>query len=219
MYILRSNLYRYCVVTNESVEEWNTIIQNTMNDNPIQTYLSNDSYDSVDDPHGFLESTLRNTEILNQLNSYEIPKHILQLKGDICLLMRNVAPDEGLTRNTRLRIISLGNKTVRVQKLINNHEYTIHRITFKHKLSFGRSFTMLRNQLPLTLAYAITINKSQGQEFNEVLLDLRTPCFSHGHLYVGLSRIRRPQDIQIYATEEQIINGRLQRHRRVLGPL
>lgn len=181
------------------------MIQDSMNTNNSRTYLSRDSYDSVDDLHGYLHETLRNPEILNSLNWNDVPKHELHLKtGDICLLMRNIAPDEGLTRNTRVRIIALYDNTVRVKKVSNGKEYTIHRITFKHKLPFGRSFEMLRHQLPLQLAYAMTINKSQGQEFQRVLLDLRTPCFSHGHLYVALSRIRRPRDILILADAEQI---------------
>ena len=35
----------------------------------------------------------------------------------------------------------------------------------------------------------MTINKSQGQSFDMVLVDLTTDNFSHGHLYVALSRI------------------------------
>ena len=34
----------------------------------------------------------------------------------------------------------------------------------------------------------MTVNKIQGQSLKNVGLDLRTPVFSHGQLYVGLSR-------------------------------
>jgi len=34
----------------------------------------------------------------------------------------------------------------------------------------------------------MTINKSQGQSVEHVGVDLRTPVFSHGQLYVALSR-------------------------------
>ena len=46
-----------------------------------------------------------------------------------------------------------------------------------------------------------------GQELNTCLLDLRTPPFAHGHLYVALSRIRRYDDIAIFSNEENVQNG------------
>ena len=45
-----------------------------------------------------------------------------------------------------------------------------------------------RRQFPVRLAFAMTVNKSQGQSLKHVGLDLQSPVFSHGQLYVGLSR-------------------------------
>lgn len=43
-------------------------------------------------------------------------------------------------------------------------------------------------QIPLKLAWAMTIHKSQGLTFNKINIDLGRGAFEHGQLYVALSR-------------------------------
>src|SRR5690606_8763146 len=64
------------------------------------------------------------------------------------------------------------------------------------------SFEVMRTQFPLRLAYCMTYNKSQGQELQAVLVDLRNPPFTHGHLYVALSRVRHRDGIAGYVPDE-----------------
>ena len=55
----------------------------------------------------------------------------------------------------------------------------------------------------------MTINKSQGQSFDALGIYFRKPLFSHGQLYVSLSRCRNPNNIFIKNdsdNKEEIVN-------------
>ena len=43
-------------------------------------------------------------------------------------------------------------------------------------------------QFPVSLCFAMTINKSQGHTFKAVGVDMTDESFTHGMLYVALSR-------------------------------
>ena len=52
-----------------------------------------------------------------------------------------------------------------------------------------------RIQFPIRAAFAMTINKAQGATLNTVGIYLNDPVFSHGQLYVALSRVASQSDI------------------------
>ncbi|GBN29417.1 hypothetical protein AVEN_79521-1 [Araneus ventricosus] len=69
-------------------------------------------------------------------------------------------------------------------------------------------FILKRRQFPLIPAYAMTINKSQGQTFDHVGIYFDEPVFSHGPLYVALSRSRNRNHVKTY-TKTSEVQGKL----------
>ena len=49
----------------------------------------------------------------------------------------------------------------------------------------------------MRLAYAVTTNKSQGQTLQRAGLWLPSPLFTHGQLYVAMSRVGHPSNIKV----------------------
>lgn len=54
-----------------------------------------------------------------------------------------------------------------------------------------------KTQFPLRLCFAMTINKAQSQTLDFVGIYLREPIFSHGQLYVALSRTKSSKYVKI----------------------
>jgi len=63
------------------------------------------------------------------------------------------------------------------------------------------NFKFWRRQFPVRLAFAMTINKAQGQSVKFVGLDLRVPVFAHGQLYVALSRATSHSRVKVLLKE------------------
>ncbi|XP_064122506.1 uncharacterized protein LOC135226727 [Macrobrachium nipponense] len=61
-------------------------------------------------------------------------------------------------------------------------------------------------QLPISLAFTMTINNAQGQCLRVAGINLKQTCFSHGQLYVAWSRVGSPERLFILSPEGKIKN-------------
>ena len=161
-----------------------------------QEFLSADSVEDEDSVH----QNLYPIEFLNTLTPSGTPPHKLILKvGVPIMLLRNISPIEGLCNGTRLIVRRFQQHVIDAEILTGSH---IGKRVFIPRIKITPSdirlpFQLVRRQFPVCLAFAMTINKAQGQTIPHMGLDLRNPVFAHGQLYVALSRVQSKNNIII----------------------
>ena len=146
-------------------------------------------------------------EFLNWLTLSGLAPHKLTLKeGMPVMLMRNMDPSAGLANGTRLIIRGMRRTVPDVEVVGGAHAGTrcfLPRIDMspsEHNLPF----TLTRRQFPVRPAFAMTINKAQGQTLERVGVYLPCSVFSHGQLYVAASRVGASDRIKFLVQDGRV---------------
>ena len=188
----------------EATEINHRLLDDLLPDGPSYTfYSSNEVRNSEGYEHDWTE------EYLAGVSDAGLPPHEIRLKvGAPIIAMRNIT--KGVVNGTRMIVtwVDPSLKLIRAKILSESGTrprevlITLHRCTIQNG-----AFTHERTQLPIRLAYALTINKAQGLTLKRVGLFLDKDVFAHGQVYVGMSRCGDPDNLFVYGNLDA--NGEL----------
>jgi ATP-dependent exoDNAse (exonuclease V) alpha subunit len=126
-------------------------------------------------------------------NAHPADDTLILKKGAQVMLLKN-DPDKRWVNGTLGRVTRIRKDIITVK--IGKHSYPVERATWEVRefrydakkqtveADTAGSFT----QFPIRPAWAMTIHKSQGRTFDQVIIDLGSGAFAHGQTYVALSR-------------------------------
>ena len=143
-------------------------------------------------------------EFLNSLSFSGVPPHELPLQvGSPIILLRNMAG--GLANGTRMIVTKLMPHVIEAEVATGpkaGERVCIPRLSITPSDVENMPFTLRRRQYPVRAAFAMTVNKSQGQTLKRVGIYLPKSVFSHGQLYVAMSRVGSKEGVCVL-----VLNG------------
>jgi ATP-dependent DNA helicase PIF1 len=125
-----------------------------------------------------------------------MPKLYLKKNAQVMLLY-NVDQEAGLVNGSRGVIEAFDTDGNPIVKFRNGTSKVIQKASWYSQDMEGVG----RKQIPLKLAYAITIHKAQGATLDCALIDIGTSTFECGQAYVALSRVKNLDSLYVWNVE------------------
>jgi ATP-dependent DNA helicase PIF1 len=130
--------------------------------------------------------------------SVKIPENVDLCVGAQVMLTVNLAVDEGLANGSRGVITGFAEEGP-IVLFKNGDQVIIEPWVFEDENEDAdqKGYKISASSIPLKLAYALTIHKSQSMTLDAAVIDLGPNIFEYGQAYVALSRVRDRKSVKI----------------------
>ena len=124
---------------------------------------------------------------------------VLTLKeGCRIILRRNLQITEGWVNGAMCEVLQMTPNCILVCKIgFPKDRYPVPRTKQKIDIK-GASYSILRSQFPVQLAYAVTVHRVQGLTVDKAIVTLNHNFFASGQAYVALSRVRTLDSLTLW---------------------
>ncbi len=211
-------------LTSEHLNSLRATAQQTLTGRPVRLYTHNIDVDAINQrelqqlsgtAHRFVAATEGKAALVDTLVKNTPVSEFLELKAQAQVMFVKNNPDNGYYNGTLGEVISF--KTVLVQntgeeartlllpvvRLRNQQTLVVEPEVWSIEDEEGEIVASM-SQIPLRLAWAITVHKSQGMTLDAAEINLKD-CFEPGQGYVALSRLRDLQGLQLLGFNDKAL--------------
>ena len=169
-------------------------------DRETYTYLSTNTADAYDlyDPTNAIFAASN----LQTINPASLPAHSLTLRvGMPVMCMQNLDVPNGICNGT-VMVVERLESSVAWCRVNTRFGQRLHPIAPTNFVYNHNGFKFTRTQLPLRIAFCVTINRAQGGTYERVALHSVYPIWAHGMLYTAITRVTTDRGLSILCNPE-----------------
>jgi ATP-dependent DNA helicase PIF1 len=191
---------QYCI--NNNVNLLDNLLEEHILKNTIECYPNLNFENEITNENNDINAVYNYNYYSNNKKIKKNDYTVSLIKNLQVMITRNINIDNGLVNGTRGYIVKL-NPTNVIFCDINN---ILHRIDYYRDENINDNTFI--NFMPISLAYALSVHKSQGSTLDAIEIDASSNNFAPGQLYTAMSRAKSLNNIKLINLEKEafIIN-------------
>ncbi len=208
------NEIRIGKISKESIDALKKAEQNTFskNNEPTKLFTHNYDVDQINNEYlkklegkvkRFKASTKGNKKLVETLKKSVLAKEDLELKLKTKVMFVRNNPELGYVNGTLGMVKDFSEDGFPVVETVQGKKITVKQENWGIQDDTGKVLASL-DQIPLRLAWAITIHKCQGMTLDGALIDL-SKTFEKGQGYVALSRLKNIKNLKLIGFNEMAL--------------